>query len=119
MAKKVEDLSLVQTLSTSRIIPGGSSTSRIIPIGSSTLRTFPGESSISNIILSKEVEGFSSIFQASQAIPPVKEVEDSSSYGSNLSNIILSKKAEDSSSNVSNIIPMEEVEDSPSIIQAY
>ena len=55
---------------------------------------------MSNIILSKEVEDSISMFQASQAISPIKE-------------------AKDFSSNVSNIIPIEEAEDSSLKIQAY
>ena len=38
------------------------------------------------------------MFQASQIISPVKEVEDSSSSRSNISNTILRKEVEDSSS---------------------
>nr|POE66725.1 hypothetical protein CFP56_64232 [Quercus suber] len=73
---------------------------------------------IKNIIPNKEAKDSSSIFQASQAIPPVKEVEDSSSK--RIKSIKYhphegSRRFFLNSSGISSIIPMEEAEDSSPI----
>ena len=94
--------------------PRESSTSRTIPSGSSTSRTFPSRSSMLNIILSKEVEDSSSIFQAYQASYPMrnqkilpqkfKPIKYHPHGGS--------KRHFLNSSGISSIIPMDEVEES-------